>query len=408
MGADASIGSQARRTGGVLVVCADPPWPPVSGADLRNWRNVLAASKLGPVAAVSLWSDTRKSRENHQVDLLDLGATSPAQIYKRPPGGSRVDLTLPDGAVEKFEAALNLHRPSLVIFESLGLRKLLAARGLQRARVIFDFHNIDSLLFASMEPFWRKILRPDRIAKVRAAEREAIAGADEIWVCSDIDRRRLQRIHRVPSSVRVIPNAVPSTFGGPPSVAATKANGPRLLFVGHLSYPPNVEAAETLVNSIMPKVKKRLSDATLLIAGRSPHRRVNASRHDGCTLVADPPELDPLYEASDIVVVPLFRGGGTRIKVLEAMAAQVPLVATPLAVEGLELTPERHYLEAKTSGDFVRQIERLWSGRELRKNLVAEAKALVDEKFASDVIDATIQSALSSLQGSRTERERTA
>jgi len=75
-------------------------------------------------------------------------------------------------------------------------------------------------------------------------------------------------------------------------------------------------------------------------------------------------------------------------------------VTSPLAVEGLELTPERHYLEAKTSGDFVRQIERLWSDRELRENLVPEAKALVDEKFSSGVVDATIQSVLSSLQAS--------
>ncbi|TGV29910.1 glycosyltransferase family 4 protein, partial [Mesorhizobium sp. M8A.F.Ca.ET.142.01.1.1] len=98
----------------------------------------------------------------------------------------------------------------------------------------------------------------------------------------------------------------------------------------------NIDAAERLARIILPRIHRTLPAATLVLAGRSPGPPVRAlAGLDGVSLVEDPDDIRPLLSVAHLGIVPLAMGGGTRIKILEAMAWGVPVIATPLAAEGL-------------------------------------------------------------------------
>jgi glycosyltransferase involved in cell wall biosynthesis len=376
----------------VLILSVDPAWPPVSGADLRNWRTALAAVREHPVVAVSLWSHHDAPSNTAGVQIANLGGAHASEIYRKPPHGTPIDVTLPEGARQAFIDLLRHHRPGVVIFESLALRQLLDAPELAAARVVLDMHNIESALFASGKSRLGRLLRLGRkLQSIRAAEQAALATADEVWVCSALDRDRLERLHAPAIPVHVVQNSVPSTFGGTATGTADRVGqnlqGPRILFVGHLSYRPNVTAAEWLAKAIMPALRRKLPGASLVLAGRSPHRRVRALAASGIEVFENPASLAPVYASTDIAVVPLRSGGGTRIKVIEAMAAGLPVVATGLAVEGLGLEPGHHYLEAETAHQHVAGIVRLWEDPELCTHLISEGEALVGRRYSPEIVD---------------------
>lgn len=391
-------------SGGTFVFTVDPPFPPVSGADLRSWRTVLGAARLGPVTAVSLWGAPPEAVTGPPGDIVvaALSEAPAAEIRRRPPGGTAVDVTFPEGWRERLDALLAAAAPQRIVIENLGLAPLLAVPAFRGVRRILDMHNVESDLLAAGEPLWRRLLTGDAKARaVRAVERAAIAAVDEVWLCSTADAARLARLHRDLPPLRVVPNAVPSTWcDGAPAAQAdrrSRSEGPRLLFVGHLGYRPNIAAAFFLARRLMPLLRRRLPGATLVLAGRAPHRRVRDLAAEDIAVVEGPADLAPLYAAADVAAVPLRVGGGTRIKVLEAMAAGVPVVATALAVEGLGLQPERHVLVAERPDAFAAAIGRLWRDADLAARQRAEARTYVLGRFGTAAVDAAIAAGLAAV-----------
>ena len=140
-----------------------------------------------------------------------------------------------------------------------------------------------------------------------------------------------------------------------------RAPAPRLLFMAHLGYPPNIHAARMLMHQILPVLRARLPGAEAVIAGREPTPELVASAQGaaGLRLLADPGDPAPLYDWASLAVMPILEGGGTRIKVLEALRVGRPIVASAKAVEGHGIMPEMHYLPAETPTEFIAQILRL-------------------------------------------------
>lgn len=143
--------------------------------------------------------------------------------------------------------------------------------------------------------------------------------------------------------------------------------------MAHLGYPPNILAARMLMRAILPGLRAALPGASVLIAGRDPDAalRAEAAATPGLRLLADPPDPEPLYAHSDLAVMPILEGGGTRIKLLEAFCVGRPVVATAKAVEGHGLQPGRHYLRAETPEEFITQILRLQAEPGLGAALIA-------------------------------------
>jgi glycosyltransferase involved in cell wall biosynthesis len=176
-------------------------------------------------------------------------------------------------------------------------------------------------------------------------ERRRCDLADEVVVTSELERDRLGR---VAPPVTVVPNTVQEAPVADPS------RGDALILVGSLDYEPNIDALRRLVVSILPLIRQEISDARLIVAGRNPTAEVvQLAETAGAELRPNVPDLDGVYARARAVVVPIRLGGGTRFKILEAMARGLAIVATPEAIEGIDVTAGRDFAVGAEDEQFA-------------------------------------------------------
>lgn len=219
------------------------------------------------------------------------------------------------------------------------------------ARLVLDLDEDDARschsqarALRSSDPVAADWLMQEGAATTRLIERVK-AKVSRALVAAPADRIALQQRHRglevecFPNAVRSQPKLREQAFKH--GIARGKqARGDTLLFVGALGYGPNVQAAQWLARQIMPRIRRIKPATRLVLAGARPSPAVRRlARHPGVTLMADLPKLGPAYARAAVVVAPLRSGGGTRIKLLEAVAYGKLAVATPAALAGLSSLP---------------------------------------------------------------------
>jgi glycosyltransferase involved in cell wall biosynthesis len=182
-------------------------------------------------------------------------------------------------------------------------------------------------------------------------------------------------------AVQVVPNAVDV----PPVGKRVRGDGVSLLLVGNLTYGPNADAARILAESVLPAVQRRLGSSARVTLVGPVDARVERLRAPGIEVTGFVPDLVPSYAAAAAVVVPLRVGGGTRIKLLEAFAHGVPVVASRAAAAGLEVAHERHLLLADDPDEVAAAVERLVSDAPLARRLAAEGRRLVETRYSTGV-----------------------
>jgi glycosyltransferase involved in cell wall biosynthesis len=274
---------------------------------------------------------------------------------------SDFDVTFPAEVIRQFRSLCLQFRPDVIVLESLPLFNLVVVAKECARAVIIDLHNVESDLVAQevgLNQNLEAVLRIEAQAKrIRALEQRATSLADVAWVCSSVDRDRLVRNGTCERQIAVVPNGIPRAESVQPRPQRNHDRStPVLLFLAHLGYPPNIDAALFLVE-LMPVLWRHLADARLILAGRNPHPAVVSKSKPGkIDVIADPGSTSSLLLSADLAVMPLQRGGGTRIKALEAMAWGLPIVATARAVEGLQLQDGVHVSIAETRSEFVAAI----------------------------------------------------
>ncbi|HXQ29622.1 MAG TPA: glycosyltransferase family 4 protein, partial [Gemmatimonadales bacterium] len=158
-------------------------------------------------------------------------------------------------------------------------------------------------------------------------------------------------------------------------------------FVGTLNWYPNQEAIRYFLSDVWPQLLADDPERRLTVIGRDPPPFLLAAARSGT--VSAPGFVDDVrsYLAdAAIYICPIRDGGGTRLKVLDALAMGKPVVGTGLAVEGLDLVEEEHYLRAESPDAYVRQIRRLEKDPALRERLGRTGRRLVEERYSWDVI----------------------
>jgi polysaccharide biosynthesis protein PslH len=202
-------------------------------------------------------------------------------------------------------------------------------------------------------------------------EREVLARFDRVYTCSAAERVALPDAPGR-AGVRILTNALDAPDGlaaAPPSEPFT------LLFVGTLAYPANEDAVRFLCDDVLPHLRRmapRRFDVVLVGAGAGEAVHACAAAPD-VTLVGEVPDVAPWYANASTAVVPLRAGGGTRLKVLEAMRHGRPIVSTTEGVAGLGLEDGTHVLVADTPEQFARQCARLMVDPALAERLRRQA-----------------------------------
>jgi polysaccharide biosynthesis protein PslH len=186
--------------------------------------------------------------------------------------------------------------------------------------------------------------------KFERFEERILRMASRTIAVSDADAR-LMRDQFGATHVDVIDNGVDSTFFQPNGFLR---DAHRLLFLGSLDWRPNLDAVKLLLTRIFPRVLAEEPSTRLTIVGRKPPRwlvnRVRRCR--GVELHADVPDVRPFLGRCGLMVVPLRIGGGSRLKILESLAAECPVVSTRVGAEGLRLVPGEHFVQVDTADDM--------------------------------------------------------
>ena len=245
----------------------------------------------------------------------------------------------------------------LVHFDHLHAAQLLPdARALTpRARAVMDAHNVEAQVAERLAQVSRwplsGVLRRQARAIARL-EARAVRGVDAVLCCSELDAKALRRagareVHLVPNGVELRP------------VPATREPRDTVAFVGSFDWRPNVDAAVVLAREIWPRLRQAYPGLHLALIGRKPPPLVRELAADDVEVTGRVDDVSPWLLRSFATAMPLRAGSGTRLKVLEAAAARVPIVATRLASEGLPFVDGTHLLHAETPEAFVEALVRL-------------------------------------------------
>lgn len=215
----------------------------------------------------------------------------------------------------------------------------------QRPALVLDVDDVESLT-------QRNLGQLEEASRFERLERVYLPLLDRVIACSGDDADRLADLYQLPTTV-VVPNAI-----RPPASGGGRLLAPHdLVFVGNLSYRPNADGARWLCREVLP----RLEGATVALVGSRPGPDVMELAADRrVTVAGDVPGVAPWYRSASVAAVPIRAGGGTRIKVLEALAHRRPVVATTAGVRGLELAgSDGPILTADTADAFAAACRRL-------------------------------------------------
>lgn len=245
----------------------------------------------------------------------------------------------------------------------------------EESRLVLDDQNVEEELYRRL---WRREHRPLRKVSrfldwfaVRSFERRWLQRASLVTVCSERDQEILARI--VPSArLEVVPNGADLSM--PPSDSARR-QPETLVMAGGMSYAPNIDGAQHLVKEVMPIVWAERPSARLILVGKDPSPEVRALAGMRVEVTGGVPDVRVYLDCAALTVVPLRVGGGTRLKLLEAMVAGVPIVSTEVGAEGLGL---RHGEEAWLANDadgLAAGVLRLLSDPATAHSLAVSARA---------------------------------
>lgn len=255
-------------------------------------------------------------------------------------------------------------------------------RSLARGPWIVMAHNVESLIWRrycdnETNPLKHWYIKRQWL-KFERFERRMFSTAPLTVAVSESDSR-LMRKQFGADRVEVVDNGVDVAYFQPNGAVRDPSH---LLFLGSLDWRPNLDAVELLLNRVFPRVLSLQPSARLSIVGRKPPawliERVRAYR--GVELHADVPDIRPFLNNCGLMVLPLRIGGGSRLKILEALAAECPVVSTRIGAEGLRLTPNRHFVQTETDDEMAAAlVEHIRNPSPIRQMAQAGRQVTVDQ-----------------------------
>ena len=259
-----------------------------------------------------------------------------------------------------------------------------APPGKRLPALIVDAHNIDYELVRQYardrSSVVRRLYAEMNWRKLRREELATYHSADGVYLCSAADERRL--LDEIPKArTAVVPNAADVDYYRPCCNDLPPSDGRTIVFFGHLSYVPNIDGVNHFVDDIWPRVAKTRPEASLKIIGDRPPSSLRGLASSRVEVTGFVPDLRPHLAAAAVVVVPLRLGGGTRLKIVEAMAMGKAIVSTTLGAEGIDAVAGRDILIADEPAAFAAAVSRLLADPDLAARIGRSARQLAVERY---------------------------
>ena len=265
--------------------------------------------------------------------------------------------------------------------------------------MVLDAHNVEYEIIGNLRHGCTNTVKKAlyRIEEKRFRQREE-AVWEECRFCfavSEQERATIASRVRDPQKVVTVPNGVDlERFAW----HFKEKRGKRILFLGGMNWNPNLDAARYFVEKIFPLIHARKPDAEIDFVGKDLGKIRQFLPARGIRLHEHVTEVLPWFQQADVLVVPLRQGGGTRIKILEAMAAGLPVVTTSKGCEVIDIVRSRHLLVGDSAEEFANHVTCLIENDSLAGQLAQEARELVEAKYTWEMAAAAIHAKLSSLR----------
>jgi GT2 family glycosyltransferase/glycosyltransferase involved in cell wall biosynthesis len=247
-----------------------------------------------------------------------------------------------------------------------------------QARIIFDTVDLHYLREDREAQLTRDAEMRQRAEEKRQLEHELIEQADETWVVSPVEQRLLRQ-EWPGKSIQLVSNIV--DVPGSRTPFALRRDW---LFIGGFQHRPNIDAVLFFVQKIYPLVSKQLRDAKFYILGDKAPPEIVALATERIIVAGLQRDVRPFFDTVKLSVAPLRFGAGVKGKINQSMAFGVPVVATSLAVEGMELTDHEDILVADEPEDFARALIELYKSEELWKKLSENGIRKTRELYSPD------------------------
>ncbi len=402
-----------RRALSVLAVTSELPWPLDTGGHLRTFHLLRALAERFRVRLVSA---ALHGQESSIESLRQMGITvcpvkigprvtwqeglraaasairrEPYVLYRRhdrAPVRSELQRQM---AIEPADILYLDHLDSLVY---AGLRR--------QTPTLIDLHNVYSTLAkrvaTEQNARWKRLYLNREAKLLERMERRAAHLSDQLFTVSEDERLYFEKLGA--RNVKVVPNGVDcEAFQSLP--AGRLGQPPLVLYLGNMSWGPNISAATFLAREVLPRLLKRYPDARLRIVGRSPTAETKAlASLPGVEVIGDVPEIKPHLGQAKVLAVPLDSGGGTRLKILEAFAAGLPVVSTAVGCEGLGVRHSEHLLIGER-GQFADGLGALFDDEGLALRIASRARILACQKFDWKIVGRDASAIVADLCSSR-------
>ena len=255
------------------------------------------------------------------------------------------------------------------------------------AAVLFQ-HNVEALIWkrqldtatnAAHQFYFQR--QYDRMLRY---EGQACRAAKSIIAVSEQDARTMRSLYGV-SRIAAVPTGVDLDYFTPASRPAPKSD---LVFAGSMDWLPNIEGIQWFVEEVLPLIRKRRPDCSLVIAGRRPTPDVQrlAEKDSRIRVTGTVDDIRPFLWESSVSIVPLRIGGGTRLKIYEAMAAKIPVVSTSIGAEGLDIRNGEDIHIADTAAEFAERCLALLDDAAARARMADVAFSIVASRYSWEIV----------------------
>jgi glycosyltransferase involved in cell wall biosynthesis len=401
----------------ILVLTPQYPYPPHQGTTLRNYNLIAGLARRHEVHLVS-FGDPILTRGTPLDDMCQS-----IQVV-RPPRRAMSQRVigfffsrLPDMAgrlpSDQFRAILaatvDREQPHVVQVEGIELAQYLfqvaaVQTGPHRPLLVFDDHNAEYILqrrafetdarqLRSLGKLGAKVLGRRLIGaaysfvqyrRLQRYERSACLAADRVVAVSDADAEALR--HLVPGlEPIVVPNGVDMAHCTSPVPSLRDGEGPNtedLVFVGKMDFRPNVDAVLWFAKEVLPLIRHQSPAVRFWVVGKDPHPRLASLADDpGVRLTGWVEDVRPYIAGAGVYVIPLRIGGGTRLKVPEAMAMGKAIVSTTLGCEGFDLVPDQELVIADSPAEFASAVLSLLQDPGRRERIGRTARRFAGARY---------------------------
>jgi glycosyltransferase involved in cell wall biosynthesis len=279
-----------------------------------------------------------------------------------------------------------------------------------KPRVVFQ-HNVEFQLRkrkcdVEKSPLRRWVLK-NEWTKTHAIEAEVCRRFDQVLAVSGDDQQTMRReFGSVNTSV--IPTGVDTEYFTPTTPSSRPG---RLAFVGSMDWDPNEDGVTWFLRNVYSRIRHAAPNVSLAIVGRNPSQRLRAlaAKYPDVELSGRVPDVRPYLAEAEVVIVPLRVGGGTRIKIPEAMSMAKAVVSTTIGAEGLPFRSGRELCIADEPAHFAEAVVTLLHDRPLRNSIAAAARKIVVEKYGwsavVDRVEEILDETLAAARGDRPQRD---